>query len=222
MKKSFFMGLILLMGLLCACASGARQGTVYVDPKAAAGETAQSGEGEKPEQVLPGEKEAPEPEEEQEEEYIFRSGSIAIVPLEEADEVMERLTGLLSTFEADSCAYQGKDYYYYYPGFELTVNELEGAKRITAITLVDDTIKAEFSGGALGIGDGEQLHLCSPHPYTPVLPPRIARHKSAHGSQRTVLLPDWSHTVARWPAHPRPSRTSRRIFRLSLTDKEKK
>lgn len=157
MKKSFFMGLILLMGLLCACASGARQGTVYVDPKAAAGETAQSGEGEKPEQVLPGEKEAPEPEEEQEEEYIFRSGSIAIVPLEEADEVMERLTGLLSTFEADSCAYQGKDYYYYYPGFELTVNELEGAKRITAITLVDDTIKAEFSGGALGIGDGEQL-----------------------------------------------------------------
>lgn len=157
MKKSFFMGLILLMGLLCACASGARQGTVYVDPKAAAGETAQSGEGEKPEQVLPGEKEASEPEEEQEEEYIFRSGSIAIVPLEEADEVMERLTGLLSTFEADSCAYQGKDYYYYYPGFELTVNELEGAKRITAITLVDDTIKAEFSGGALGIGDGEQL-----------------------------------------------------------------
>ena len=156
MKKSFFMGLILLMGLLCACASGARQGTVYVDPKAAAGETAQSGEGEKPEQVLPGEKEAPEPEEEQEE-YIFRSGSIAIVPLEEADEVMERLTGLLSTFEADSCAYQGKDYYYYYPGFELTVNELEGVKRITAITLVDDTIKAEFSGGALGIGDGEQL-----------------------------------------------------------------
>lgn len=145
------------MGLLCACASGARQGTVYVDPKAAAGETAQSGEGEKPEQVLPGEKEAPEPEEEQEEEYIFRSGSIAIVPLEEADEVMERLTGLLSTFEADSCAYQGKDYYYYYPGFELTVNELEGVKRITAITLVDDTIKAEFSGGALGIGDGEQL-----------------------------------------------------------------
>ena len=111
MKKSFFMGLILLMGLLCACASGARQGTVYVDPKAAAGETAQSGEGEKPEQVLPGEKEAPKPEEEQEEEYIFRSGSIAIVPLEEADEVMERLTGLLSTFEADSCAYQGKDYY---------------------------------------------------------------------------------------------------------------
>lgn len=157
MKKSFFMGLILLMGLLCACASGARQGTVYVDPKAAAGETAQSGEGEKPEQVLPGEKEAPEPEEEQEEEYIFRSGSIAMMPLEEADEVMERLTGLLSTFEADSCAYQGKDYYYYYPGFELTVNELEGVKRITAITLVDDTIKAEFSGGALGIGDGEQL-----------------------------------------------------------------
>lgn len=157
MKKSFFMGLILLMGLLCACASGARQGTVYVDPKAAAGETAQSGEGEKPEQVLPGEKEAPDPEEEQEEEYIFRSGSIAIVPLEEADEVMERLTGLLSTFEADSCAYQGKDYYYYYPGFELTVNELEGVKRITAITLVDDTIKAEFSEGALGIGDGEQL-----------------------------------------------------------------
>lgn len=157
MKKSFFMGLILLLGLLCACASGARQGTVYVDPKAAAGETAQSGEGEKPEQVLPGEKEAPDPEEEQEEEYIFRSGSIAIVPLEEADEVMERLTGLLSTFEADSCAYQGKDYYYYYPGFELTVNELEGVKRITAITLVDDTIKAEFSGGALGIGDGEQL-----------------------------------------------------------------
>ena len=46
----------------------------------------------------------------------------------------------IGSFEADSCAYIGKDLFYYYPGFELTVNEVEGVDRITAITVADDTV----------------------------------------------------------------------------------
>ena len=57
-----------------------------------------------------------------------------------ADEVLPALGQPIGTFEADSCAYIGKDIFYYYPGFELTVNEVDGQNVITAIAVVDDTV----------------------------------------------------------------------------------
>ena len=54
--------------------------------------------------------------------------------------VLSALGEPIGRFEADSCAYLGKDVFYYYPGFELTVNEVEGQDVITAIAVVDDTV----------------------------------------------------------------------------------
>lgn len=82
-----------------------------------------------------------------------------IQPLDRAEDILPLLGEAQSRFEADSCAYQGKDYYYYYPGFELTVNEIEGTLRISAITLADDTMKLAFEKGSLGIGDREETLL---------------------------------------------------------------
>ena len=63
-----------------------------------------------------------------------------MVPMMAAAPVLEALGEPLGRFEADSCAYLGKDVFYYYPGFELTVNEVEGQEVLTAIAVVDDTV----------------------------------------------------------------------------------
>ena len=70
----------------------------------------------------------------------FEGKGVRIEPLMEAAPVLAALGDPIGTFEADSCAYIGKDLFYYYPGFELTVNQVEGVDRITAITVADDTV----------------------------------------------------------------------------------
>lgn len=155
MKKCLSLLLAAAMVLMLGCSSKEAGDKVFVDPKANqqdASVTSQKAE-------LPDGSEPAGAEEDEGEETFsladsgFVSGQVQILPLEEAEGVLNRLGEPQSTFEADSCAYQGKDYYYYYFGYELTVNELEGVRVVTAITLVDDTIKAEFPTGKLGIGD---------------------------------------------------------------------
>lgn len=155
MKKCLSLLLAAAMVLMMGCSSKEAGDKVFVDPKANqqdASVTSQKAE-------LPDGSEPAGAEEDEGEETFsladsgFVSGQVQILPLEEAEGVLNRLGEPQSTFEADSCAYQGKDYYYYYFGYELTVNELEGVRVVTAITLVDDTIKAEFPTGKLGIGD---------------------------------------------------------------------
>ncbi len=155
MKKCLSLLLAAAMVLMLGCSSKEAGDKVFVDPKANqqdASVTSQKAE-------LPDGSEPAGAEEDEGEETLsladsgFVSGQVQILPLEEAEGVLNRLGEPQSTFEADSCAYQGKDYYYYYFGYELTVNELEGVRVVTAITLVDDTIKAEFPTGKLGIGD---------------------------------------------------------------------
>lgn len=155
MKKCLSLLLAAAMVLMLGCSSKEAGDKVFVDPKANqqdASVTSQKAE-------LPDGSEPAGAEEDEGEETLsladsgFVSGQVQILPLEEAEGILNRLGEPQSTFEADSCAYQGKDYYYYYFGYELTVNELEGVRVVTAITLVDDTIKAEFPTGKLGIGD---------------------------------------------------------------------
>lgn len=155
MKKCLSLLLGAAMVLMMGCSSQEAGDKVFVDPKANQQNTAVTSQ----KAELPDGSEPAGTEEEEGEEILslvdsgFVSGQVQILPLEEAEGVLKRLGEPQSTFEADSCAYQGKDYYYYYFGFELTVNELEGVRVITAVTLVDDTIKAEFPTGKLGIGD---------------------------------------------------------------------
>lgn len=95
----------------------------------------------------------------EEDPYTFHTGSIAILPRMEAEPVLALLGEPAFRYEADSCAYQGKDVYYKYNGFELTVNTPEDKPVITAITVVDDTIRVPFKNGTLAIGD-TALKVC--------------------------------------------------------------
>ena len=124
-----------------------REGVVYLDPNAAPKVTAAASaepvqepvkaEGAPAaEQASAEEAEEPSPPAE----VYFESRGIRIEPWMEAAPILDSLGEPIGSFEADSCAYIGKDMFYYYPGFELTVNEVDGVNRITAITVADDTI----------------------------------------------------------------------------------
>ena len=73
-------------------------------------------------------------------ELYYECRGVRIEPLMEAAPVLSALGEPLRRFEADSCAYVGKDVFYAYPGVQLTVNEVEGVERITAIMVTDDTV----------------------------------------------------------------------------------
>lgn len=88
--------------------------------------------------------------------FTFHAGDVKILPRMEAAPILTALGEPAFYFSADSCAYQGKDEYYKYNGFEITVNTPEGVPVITAITVVDDTIRVAFPNGTLALGDGAQ------------------------------------------------------------------
>jgi len=85
--------------------------------------------------------------------YYFGANGIEIRIMDEAEAVLAALGDPAQTFEADSCAFQGKDYFYYYDGYQLMVNDVDGVKRITSITMVDDTVKTPQG---IGIGSKEE------------------------------------------------------------------
>ena len=152
------LGAVLLLVLL-GCGGGAetkpveqKPGVVYVDPNAAPAATAAPTATPAPAAVTevpaePAAEPAAEPEATPEPEpeavaldLYFESKGVRMEPWMEAAPVLSALGDPISSFEADSCAYIGKDLFYWYPGFELTVNEVEGVERITAITITDDTV----------------------------------------------------------------------------------
>ena len=169
MNKSGWMGLLLGTGalmLLLGCGGKApaapKEGVVYVDPNAASAATAASAApAQQPAPVeaqpqQPAATAAPAAEETKELALYFEGKGVRLEPMMEAAPVLQALGAPIGTFEADSCAYLGKDLYYYYPGFELTVNEVDGVERITVITVVDDTI---VTPQGLRIGDEEEKLL---------------------------------------------------------------
>ena len=169
MNKPGWMGLLLGTGalmLLLGCGGKApaapKEGVVYVDPNAASAATAApAAPAQQPAPVeaqpqQPAATAAPAAEETKELALYFEGKGVRLEPMMEAAPVLQALGAPIGTFEADSCAYLGKDLYYYYPGFELTVNELDGVERITVITVVDDTI---VTPQGLRIGDEEEKLL---------------------------------------------------------------
>ena len=91
-------------------------------------------------------------------ELSFVSGDVVFGIMDFADEVLDALGEPQGTFESESCAYQGKDYFYYYDGFEVMANDIDGAMRITGITLADDTV-ANPQGVKIGMAVSEALSL---------------------------------------------------------------
>lgn len=91
-------------------------------------------------------------------ELYYISGDVKFGVMDPADEVLEALGEPQDTFESDSCAYQGKDMFYYYDGFEVMVNDIDGTRRITGITLADDTV-SNPQGVKIGMDMAEALAL---------------------------------------------------------------
>lgn len=73
-------------------------------------------------------------------EYAFIYQETEIKVDGEAAPVLKALGTPVKTFEQDSCAYQGKDKIYTYPGFELGVYPLGGVDRISSVYIIDDTV----------------------------------------------------------------------------------
>ena len=157
-RKGLIFLLILLLPALLGCGQKAaetklREGVVYMDPNAAkataapaapkATEAAAPAPAEATAEPRQPAAEAAEPESAAPAavlELYFESKGVRMEPMMEAAPILAALGDPVGSFEADSCAYLGKDKFYYYPGFELTVNEVEGVERITVITVADDTI----------------------------------------------------------------------------------
>ena len=98
-------------------------------------------------------------------ELYYASGDVKFGILDAADEVLSALGEPVSTFESNSCAYQGKDKFYYYDGFEILINDVDGTERVTGITLADDTV-SNPQGVKIGMKGDEALKLMDGFEYT--------------------------------------------------------
>jgi hypothetical protein len=127
MKKiiCILIGLILIISF-AGC--GGSNGAMVVDPNAQGGSKTQGS------QENPGEAAAAG------QDLYFESGGVKIRPYDLIDDVVKSIGQPNDTFEAPSCAYQGMDVFYYYSGFQLTVNDLDGANHVTVVMMVDDTV----------------------------------------------------------------------------------
>ena len=88
----------------------------------------------------------------------YQSGDTKFGIMDELSPVLTALGDPVGTFESESCAYQGSDYFYYYDGFELTANEIEGTMFITGITVSDDTVSIP-QGVKIGMDIDEALSM---------------------------------------------------------------
>ena len=98
-------------------------------------------------------------------ELYYASGDAKFGIMDPADSVLSALGDPDSTFESNSCAYQGKDKFYYYDGFEILVNDVDGTERVTGITLADDTV-SNPQGVKIGMKGDEALKLMDGLEYT--------------------------------------------------------
>ena len=89
---------------------------------------------------------------------FYASGDVKFGIGDDANEIIAALGEPMGTFEAESCAYQGKDYFYYYDGFELMANDFDGKLLITGITVDDDTVQIP-QGVKIGMDIEEALAL---------------------------------------------------------------
>lgn len=131
MKHRF--GIMILTALLLltlGCQSG--QDAVFVDPNAVQGGNYGS--------------------------LSFASNGVSFGIFDEAVPVLEALPAPNNHFVGESCAFGGNDNYYFYNGFELMCNEMDGIDRITSIRIVDDTVTTP-QGFSIGMTEESVLAL---------------------------------------------------------------
>lgn len=73
--------------------------------------------------------------------YEFKSGETVMAMGAEAAPVIKALGKTAkAVFEADSCAYQGKDKVYTYAGFELSTYPVDGKECVASVYFLDDSV----------------------------------------------------------------------------------
>lgn len=89
----------------------------------------------------------------EEKKYEFKSGETEIVMGAEAAPVIKALGKAVSTFEQDSCAYQGKAKIYTYDGFELGTSSASGKECVESLYI---TGKSAATPEGIKIGSKKQ------------------------------------------------------------------
>jgi hypothetical protein len=112
---------------------GAKDDSVVVNPNSTTAKTESAAPG----SAAPAASASEQP---QDEGLYFESNGVKVHAYNLAKDVLDGLGEPKGSFEAPSCAYQGKDVFYYYKGFQLTVNNIDGADHVTGIMVVDDTV----------------------------------------------------------------------------------
>ena len=87
-------------------------------------------------------------------ELYFEANGARFGIYDEAETVLSALPAYRSTFTGETCAFDSADVFYYYAGFQIMTNEIDGVSRITAITVSDDTVKTP-QGLSIGMSEAD-------------------------------------------------------------------
>ena len=82
--------------------------------------------------------------------FTYTNGSVTIEMNSDAAAVVEKLGEPLDYFESESCAFEGLDKVYTYPGFKLNTYPEEDKDYVLSVVFMDDTVETE-EGIAIGI-----------------------------------------------------------------------
>lgn len=75
--------------------------------------------------------------------YSFTSGSVKIQMGADASEIVEALGDSKDYFESESCAFEGLDKVYTYPGFKLNTYPVDEKDYVLSVVFMDDTVETE-------------------------------------------------------------------------------
>ena len=75
--------------------------------------------------------------------YTFTSGSTVIEMNEDASAVVEELGEADDYFESESCAFEGLDKVYTYPGFTLNTYPVDDKDYVLSVVFRDDTVSTD-------------------------------------------------------------------------------
>lgn len=73
--------------------------------------------------------------------WVFKKGSVTVAMFDDADAVIKALGQYKSQYEAESCAFDGKDVIYSYPGYDILVFQEKDRNVISGVILRDDTVE---------------------------------------------------------------------------------
>ena len=75
--------------------------------------------------------------------YSFTSGSTKIEMGKDASKIVESLGDADDYFESESCAFEGLDKVYSYPGFKLNTYPKDGKDYVLSVVFMDDTVSTK-------------------------------------------------------------------------------